>query len=45
VPRHRDLGAGLDPVAVRRLGRASWVRTAAWTVHGVVVALLLSQAA
>ncbi len=45
VPRHRDLGAGLDPVAVRRLGRASWVRTAAWTMHGVVVAVLLSQAA
>jgi len=45
VPRHRDLGAGLDPVAVRRLARASWVRTAAWTMHGVVVAVLLSQAA
>ena len=43
VPRHRDLGAGLDPVAVRRLVGASWVRTAAWTAHGVVAAVLLLQ--
>ena len=44
VPRHRDLAAGFDPVAVRRLVRASWVRTGAWTMHGVVVAVLLAQA-
>lgn len=43
VPRHRDLGAGLDPVAVRQLVGASWVRTVAWTAHGVVVAVLLAQ--
>ncbi len=44
VPHHRELGAGLDPDAVRRLVRASWVRTAAWTAHGLVVAVLLAQA-
>lgn len=44
VPRHRDLAAGFDPVAVGRLVRASWVRTGAWTMHGVVVAVLLAQA-
>lgn len=45
VPRHRDLGAGLDPAVVRTLTRASWARTAAWTAHGVVAGVLLSQAA
>jgi hypothetical protein len=45
VPRHRGLGAGLDDDLVSRLVRAAWVRTAAWTGHGVVVAVLLAQAA
>lgn len=44
VPRHTELGAGLDVGVVRRLLAASWLRTAAWTAHGIVVAVLLGQA-
>lgn len=44
VPRHAELGAGFDPVVHGRLVRSSWVRTAAWTAHGAVVAVLLAQA-
>jgi hypothetical protein len=45
VPRHRRLGDGPDPAVVADLVRVSWLRTAAWTVHGVVAGLLLAQAA
>ncbi len=45
VPRHAELGAGFDAVAHKRLVRSSWVRTLAWSAHGVVVAVLLAQAA
>jgi len=45
VPRHSELGAGFDPGAHRRLVRSSWVRTLAWSAHGVIVAVLLAQAA
>ena len=45
VPRHAELGSGFDAPAHRRLVRSSWVRTIAWSAHGVVVALLLAQAA
>lgn len=45
VPRHSELGAGFDERTHRRLVRSSWVRTLAWSAHGVVVAVLLAQAA
>ena len=45
VPRHADLGAGFDPAVHSRLVRSSWVRTVAWSAHGVIVAVLLWQAA
>ncbi|MBJ7244394.1 MAG: hypothetical protein JHD03_06235 [Solirubrobacteraceae bacterium] len=45
VPRHAELGSGFDALAHRRLVRSSWVRTIAWSAHGVVVAVLLAQAA
>ena len=45
VPRHAELGSGFDARAHRRLVRSSWVRTIAWSAHGVVVAVLLAQAA
>lgn len=45
VPRHAELGAGFDAVAHRRLVRSSWVRTVGWSAHGVIVAVLLAQAA
>lgn len=44
VPRHAELGAGFDAGVHARLVRASWVRTVAWSAHGVVVAVLLAQA-
>ena len=45
VPRHAELGSGFDALAHRRLVRSSWLRTIAWSAHGVVVAVLLAQAA
>jgi hypothetical protein len=45
VPRHAELGSGFDAPAHSSLVRSSWVRTIAWSAHGVVVALLLAQAA
>lgn len=45
VPRHSRLGSGFDPAVHRELVRTSWVRTAAWSAHGVVVAVLIAQAA
>jgi len=45
VPRHAELGSGFDAIAHRRLVRSSWLRTIAWSAHGVVVAVLLAQAA
>lgn len=36
VPAHTVLGAGFDVVAHRRLVTTNWLRTAAWTAHGVV---------
>lgn len=44
VPRHTELGAGFDVRVHRRLESASWVRTAAWSAHAVVVGVLLAQA-
>lgn len=45
VPRHAELGLGFDALAHRRLVRSSWLRTIAWSAHGVVVAVLLAEAA
>lgn len=45
VPRHAELGAGFDSRVHERLVRSSWVRTVAWSAHGVIVAVLLWQAA
>jgi hypothetical protein len=36
VPCHGRLSAGFDPAAHRRLVRVNWVRTAAWSLRGVV---------
>jgi hypothetical protein len=43
VPRHRGLAAGSGEV--RRLVAGTWVRTAAWTARGAVVAWMLAAAA
>ena len=41
VPLHRRLSRGWDPEAARRLVRTNWLRTALWTLRGVVAAALL----
>lgn len=43
VPLHGRLARdGFDPAVVRRLVRTNWVRTAAWTAHGLACAVLLA---
>ncbi|HEX2078946.1 MAG TPA: hypothetical protein VHG08_14585 [Longimicrobium sp.] len=37
VPRHRRLERGFDPDAHRRLVRGNWLRTAAWTLRGILL--------
>ena len=41
VPCHRRLERGFDAAAVRRLVRTNWIRTFAWSVRGVVAAIML----
>ena len=40
VPLHARLADGHDEVAARQLVRTNWIRTAAWTGRGVVLALV-----
>lgn len=42
VPAHGRLGAGFDARAHRRLVATNWIRTAAWSARGVLVAALLA---
>jgi hypothetical protein len=42
VPLHRRLSAGYDEPTGRRLVRTNWVRTALWSLRGLVVALMLA---
>jgi hypothetical protein len=42
VPLHSRLAAGDDPAAARRLVSGNWIRTAAWTARGVVLASVLA---
>ncbi len=42
VPLHARLSMGFDAAAHRRLVATNWVRTAAWTARGVLVALMLA---
>jgi hypothetical protein len=44
VPAHRRLGSGWNGGIGRRLVRANWIRTLAWSVHAVLVLVALSQA-
>ena len=41
VPQHRRLGAGFEAEIHRRLVSRNWWRTAAWTVRGVTVGVML----
>jgi len=37
VPSHRRLGAGFDAATHRRLVATNWIRTAAWSIRGMLV--------
>ena len=37
IPCHERLGRRFDPVTLRQLVLTNWVRTAAWTLRGVLV--------
>jgi hypothetical protein len=43
APLHVRLEAGLDPSAIRRLTRANWLRTTAWTIRAFLVMGLIHQ--
>lgn len=43
VPRHTTLGLGFDADAHRLLVLSNWVRTAAWSLRGLVVLWMLSR--
>ena len=45
VPAHRRLGGGWQAAVGRRLTRTNWIRTAAWSVHAVLVLVAIGQAA
>ena len=42
VPLHSRLATGHDPDAGRRLVQSNWLRTAAWTARGLVLAVVLA---
>lgn len=44
VPRHRELAAGFDGSAARRLVSTNWIRTAAWSARAALALLLLGAA-
>lgn len=42
VPRHRELAKGFAARAHRRLVTSNWIRTAGWSVRGIVALTLLA---
>ena len=44
VPRHAELARGWDARAHRRLVRTNWIRTAAWTARGALLAAVAAGA-
>lgn len=44
IPQHGRLSLGFDPAAHARLVADNWVRTAAWSARGVLVAAMLVTA-
>ncbi|HET9073566.1 MAG TPA: hypothetical protein VFN48_03225 [Solirubrobacteraceae bacterium] len=43
VPLHRQLNRERDEAAMRRLVNVNWLRTIAWTAHGVIALALLAS--
>lgn len=42
VPMHQRLATEHDPAALRRLISSNWIRTAAWTLRGILLAAVLA---
>lgn len=42
VPQHTILARGYDALAHRRLVRTNWIRTAAWTLRGLLLLLVVA---
>jgi hypothetical protein len=45
APQHEKLSSGFNPVAYRTLVRSNWVRTASWSLLGLLNLWLIWQAA
>jgi len=45
VPAHGRLESGFDPAAHRRLVGSNWIRTAAWTLRGVLALVWWAEVA
>ena len=45
APCHRLLATGFDQVVARRLVETNWLRTAAWTVRGILALALVTTVA
>lgn len=43
VPRHKTLGAGFDPAVWKALVLTNWVRTACWSLRGLLVLWMLGR--
>lgn len=44
VPLHKKLGAAYSERSARLLAATNWIRTGAWTLRGVLVAVLVQRA-
>jgi len=44
-PRHTALGRGFDPASYRLLVASNWLRTAVWSLRGILVLAMVSEAA
>jgi hypothetical protein len=44
VPQHTALGNGYDQRRVQRLVKTNWVRTAGWSLRGIVALVMIVQA-
>jgi hypothetical protein len=41
IPLHAKLASGRDPLAIQGLVRGNWIRTAAWTLRGLLALRML----
>ena len=44
VPQHSALSNGFDAGRARTLVRTNWIRTAGWSIRGIIAAVMIGQA-